>query len=106
MDQNKIVIEVVGRTFIIPTNAVFSFNNVVLDVYAPNFQHKFNKTDIQKISLLDMDTKTPSDLRLLKRLSNQNIQVKYSQEKQDFKHSDDKKSKEPKKDVKLTSGMI
>ncbi|WP_371804028.1 hypothetical protein [Candidatus Lokiarchaeum ossiferum] len=106
MNQNKIIIEVIGRTFILPMDAVYSFNNAVLDVYAPNFEYKFNKADIQQISLLDMNTKITTELLMLKKLIDHTIPKTNDPSNQEFKKLDDSKPKEPKKEVKLTSGMI
>ena len=91
MTHNKIIIEEIGQTFILPVEAVFSFNNKVLEVSAPNFLHKFNNVDIQDIYLLDQDSENQCDLKLVELLR---------------RLKEEKEEKKEKKKVKLTSGMI
>ncbi len=112
MTYNKIIIKVIGRTFILPTEAVFSFNNTVLDVNAPNFLHKFNKRDIQDIFLLDPDSENQSDFHLVELLRHKYLGKDPQELNRTTKPFVDRGSKgegeekKEKKEVKLTSGMI
>ena len=104
MTAQKIVLELSGKTLLIPPTAVFSIDSTVLQIYASNFSERVALKDIQRISLLDLDHATPTEIRLLAHLPGTHDHSHPSEKPSTSKSKAIKKK--PKKETKLVSGMI
>lgn len=68
MNSQKIVIDVIGKTLLVPINATFCYNNGTLEIYSSNFSYKVAIKEIQRINLLDPENATSTDLKLVEKL--------------------------------------